>query len=125
MKTNNTKTEQKLSVIQLIAQGRFAEVEKLCINHPSLRQVLLQWRGVRHTAFFKKRLKFYKNFAKKSGLRKFTPEVKNQMREQFAREHCLKTSLKRAYTEIRQDACTEPTIIGYLRRRRKGRLGLF
>ena len=38
---------------------------------------------------------YYKNFARKSGVRQFTPEVKNQMREEFARQHCLKQTLQK------------------------------
>jgi len=127
------KTDQssELSVIQLLMQGRFAELEKICINNPSLREILLHWRGVRGSSFFKRRLRFYRNFAKKSGLRKFTPEAKNQLRDEFAREHCLKTTLRRV---------KEATLKGYdsaaltcdkgriqfkrMLRRRRRRLGL-
>jgi len=84
-----------LSPLHLLTTGRFAEIERLCINNPKLREILLHWKGVRETAFFKKRLRFYKNFAKNTGLRKFTPQVKNKMREEFANHHCVKKSLQR------------------------------
>lgn len=117
---NNTKT-----VFQLLAKGRLSELEKLCINNPKLRSVLLHWRGVRQTAFFKKRLKFYKNFAKQTGLRKFTPEVKNQMRNEFAKRHCLTQTLKTAYQSLKAQKASQNTVYDFLNRRKNGRLGLF
>lgn len=80
--------------MRLLANGQFTKIEKICVNNSQLRAILLHWKGIRKTAFSKKRLKFYKNFAKQSGLRDFTPEVKNQIRDEFARKHCLKQTLK-------------------------------
>lgn len=90
------KDTKNCSIIRLLAQGRFTEIERLCINNPKLREILLHWKGIRKTAFFKNRLKFYKNFARETGLRKFTPEVKNQIRCEFAKKHCFKNTLKEA-----------------------------
>lgn len=92
-KHDNTKN---CSILRLLAKGQFAEIENLCINNSQLRSILLQWKGLRQTAFFKKRLKFYKNFARETGLRQFTPEVKNQIRCEFAKKHCLKNTVKEA-----------------------------
>jgi|GEM_PF-5619076 len=86
-------SNKKCSIMRLLANGQFTEIEKLCINNSQLRAILLHWKGIRKTAFFKKRLKFYKNFARNSNLREFTPEVKNQIRCEFARKHCLKQTL--------------------------------
>ncbi len=87
-------TQKQPSFTELLKKGDLAAIERLCINNPKLRDILLHWKGVRKTAFFRNRLRFYKNFARKSGVRKFTPEVKNQMREEFAQKHCLKQTLQ-------------------------------
>ncbi len=120
--------DKQCSLLQLLAQGKFSEIERICINNPTLRQVLLHWRGVRQTAFFKKRLKFYKNFAKETGLRKFTPEVKNQMRDEFAKRHCLKQTLKDVADSYDMAAfTTKISRIRFnqiLKRRRRNKLGL-
>lgn len=81
------------SILRLLAKGQFAEIERLCINNPTLRSVLLHWRGIRDTAFFKNRLRFYREFAKQSNLREFSPEIKNKMRDEFAKRHCIKQTL--------------------------------
>ena len=121
----------KQTVFELLAKGQFSEVEKICINHPQLREVLLHWKGIRKTAFFKNRLKFYRNFARKSNIRQFTPEVKNQMRDEFAQEHCMKTTLQKVKTATLKgyDKAAFTTEISRIRfnqmlKKRRRRLGL-
>lgn len=120
--------DKSCSILQLLAKGRFTEIEKLCINNQKLRMILLHWRGIRQTAFFKKRLRFYKEFAKELGLREFTPEIKNQMREEFAKRHCLKQTLKNVIESYDIGALTtEMSRIRFnqmLRRKRQRKLGL-
>lgn len=106
-----THTAKKdLSVIDLLRLGKLSELQKISINNPQMRAVLLQWRGLRQTAFFKRRMKFYKQFAKKTGLRKFTPEVKNQMRDEFARQQCLRMALQRAMQHCKKTLLSAPII---------------
>ena len=121
-------TKHTSTVFELLAKGRFSDIEKICINHPQLREILLHWKGIRKTAFFKNRLKFYRQFAQRTNIREFTPELKNQIRDEFAQENCLKQILKRTYLSLKNGADTtmpQDTLLCFLKRRRRGRLGLF
>lgn len=126
MKDKTKKT--KRSIFQLIAAGQFHEIEKLCINNPQLREILLHWRGVRHTAFFKKRLKFYKEFAQAKGLSEFSPDIKNQMRDEFAAKHCLKKTIQDVMDSYDLAAFTTKIsrirFLQKLKKQRQRRLGL-
>ena len=126
--TNNSRPNSQKSLFKLMASGQFCEVEKLCINNPQLREILLHWGGIRHTAFFKKRIKFYKEFAKERGLSEFSPEVKNQMRDEFASKHCLKKTIQDAIDSYDLAAFTTQIsrirFLQKLRRQRQRRLGL-
>lgn len=125
---NGQQKKSHKSVFQLMASGQFCEVEKLCINNPQLREILLHWRGIRHTEFFKKRIKFYKEFAKSRGLCEFSPEIKNQMRDEFAAQNCMKKMLQDVVDSYDLAAFTTKIsrirFLQKLRRQRQRRLGL-
>ena len=87
-------TKHTSMIFELLAKGRLSEIEKIFINHPHLREILLHWKGIRKTAFFKNRIHFYKNYARQCDITHFTPEVKNTMRDEFAKRHCLRQTLQ-------------------------------
>ena len=96
MNNKISKTQcEKTSFFQLIASGKFREAEKALINQPYLRTLLLHLPGLRHTPFFKKRIRFYRHFAKHNGLvKKLRHDEKQTMRDAFAQSHCASTTLK-------------------------------
>jgi hypothetical protein len=98
MKTLDTqKTEKNISFIQLLAKGRFAEAEVMLASNPNLMNVVRRLPALRHTNFFKKRLRFYKDYARKNGMGcRFDGAQKSQMRDAFARSHCKTNALKKA-----------------------------
>ena len=123
----STNTCEKTSFFQLMASGRFLEAEKALINQPYLRRLLLQLPGLRHTPFFKKRIRFYKDFAKHHGLvKKLRDDDKLTMRDAFAQSHCASTTIKDVASNILKNY--EDTTFCYKARRArlicKKRLGL-
>ena len=98
--TKQTKTSiphgEKLSIFRLLSMGRFREVERLLMNQPYLRQLMLNLPGFRQTPFFKKRIRFYRHFAKQNGMaQKLRTEDKDCIRSAFAYSHCPSAAIKR------------------------------
>jgi len=101
---NKKRSCEKKTFLQLIAQGRFLEVEKALINQPQLRNLLLHLPGLRHTHFFKKRIRFYKNFAKHNGMvSNLREQDKDRMRDAFAQSHCAKVAIKNAASKLLEE----------------------
>jgi hypothetical protein len=104
MKTKSLKpvskqaNEKTLSFLELIAAGRLAEAEKILINNPILRETALKYLpGLRHTTFFKERIRFYRNFAKKNKMvSRLRGEDRQRLRDEFAASHCKTLALKKA-----------------------------
>lgn len=91
------KREKKLSFLQLLAKGRFVEAEILLANNPQLKSVLLHLPGLRHTSFFKERIRFYKNFARTNKMAStLKDEDRQRLRDEFAQSHCKLRALKGA-----------------------------
>lgn len=87
------------SFLRLLAKGKFSDVEKLLINHPSLRRLLLNMPGLRHTPFYRKRIAFYKSFAKRHNLLRDVSckhQDKESLRNAFAHSHCPSIAIKAA-----------------------------
>jgi|GEM_PF-5242693 len=91
-KNKNTRPAQQAeSLLKLLSKGQFSDVEKLLINHPHLRRLLLNMPGLRHTPFYRKRITFYKNFAKQHGMLQnisCKQQDKDTLRNAFAHSHC-------------------------------------
>jgi hypothetical protein len=99
--TNNIKDKEKLSFLQLLAKGRFAEAEILLSNNPQLKSVLLHLPGLRHTRFFKERIRFYKNYARQNKMAStLRGDDRDQLRDAFAQSHCKTRALKKACSDL-------------------------
>ena len=124
---------QRRSFLQLLAKGRFAEAEMMMISSPNMRKVMLHLPALRHTRFFKERIRFYREYARKNGMvGKLRDTDRDTLRNQFAESHCKMTALSKAcgkalhaldaealqgrMAQIRRDR---------LRRKRQRFLGLF
>lgn len=133
MKHNNKQTYKadKATLLRFFARGQFAEAEILLRNNAQLRKVLLYLPGLRHTKFFKNRIRFYKEYARAHGMvRKLRCQDRQKLRHAFAQSHCTVNGIKRAarialQTLQREDASPHPIQSYGNKRPRKKILGLF
>ena len=99
--TQTKKCEKKLSFLKLLTKGRFAEAEILLANNPQLKSVLLHLPGLRHTKFFKERIRFYKNYARQNKMAStLRGDDRDQLRDAFAQSHCKTRALKKACSDL-------------------------
>ena len=130
METTIPNMTERLS--RALSEGNFATIGRVISANPSLIRIVLQWSGLRHTAFFKDSFKFYRRRARECGIDRFDPSDKARLRAEFQRSQCFKRALKRR-RRMENDPfhkatfTTEISRIRFnrlLRRRRQRRLAL-
>lgn len=132
MSVNYTIADRQ-GLLKLLAQGRIAEAEILLRNNAHLRAALLHLPGLRHTEFFKRRLRFYREFARANGMENCLSVTDRQtLRNEFAHSHCMTHALR----QVAQAAADKLDMEGFqrrmvlmrlqrIRRRRQRLFGLF
>jgi hypothetical protein len=131
--TTSDNTAERRTFLQLLAKGRFAEAEMAMINNPHMRQMVLHLPALRHTRFFKERIRFYRQYARKNRMVSHLREGdRATLRHEFAKSHCkihaLKKACKTALEKMDTDKWAEKARLDRMIRLRKKRqkfLGLF
>ena len=99
--TNTPHNTIRQGFLQLLANGRFAEAEQLMINNPNVRKLLMHLPALRHTRFFKERIRFYREYARKNKmLGKLREKDRDTLRSEFAQSHCKITALSKACKKL-------------------------
>lgn len=127
---NDKTTASRQNFLWLLAQGRLTDAEIMLRNNEGLRKALLYIPGLRHTQFFKNRIRFYREYAKANGMvNKLRGGDREALRHQFAQSNCCITALRNAASKALNKSDFKLTkrhyaLLRLMRMRRRRALGL-